>query len=150
MFLDACDRLGMMVIDESFDMWLKQKNPDDYHLDFKDWWKKDIDSMVLRDRNHPSVIMWSIGNEIDERSDPDGVAIAKDLSSRVRELDTTRPVTMAVPFFFDARHPRPWSDTDAAYQFLDICGYNYTKDHYESDHQLHPTRVMMGTESFPS
>jgi beta-galactosidase len=148
-FLDACDRLGMMVIDESFDMWMKGKNPDDYHLDFKDWWKKDIDSMVLRDRNHPSVIMWSIGNEIPERSDPDGVQIAKDLSSRVRELDATRPITMAVPFFFDAKHPRPWSDTDAAYQFLDVCGYNYTKDHYESDHQLHPSRVMMGTESFP-
>ena len=102
-FLDACDRLGMMIIDESFDMWQKGKNPDDYHLDFKDWWKKDIDSMVLRDRNHPSVIMWSIGNEISERSDPDGVEIARNLSGRVRELDTTRPVTMAVPFFFDAK-----------------------------------------------
>ena len=148
-FLDACDRLGMMVVDEAFDMWQQAKNPDDYHLDFKDWWKSDIDSMVLRDRNHPSVIMWSIGNEISERSDPDGVQIAKDLSSRVRELDTSRPITMAVPFFFDATKPRPWSDTDAAYQYLDVCGYNYTKDHYESDHQLHPSRVMMGTESFP-
>jgi len=148
-FLDACDRLGVMVIDEAFDMWEQQKNPDDYHLDFKEWWNSDIDAMVLRDRNHPSVIMWSIGNEISERSDPDGVRIAKDLSSRVRELDTSRPVTMAVPFFFDATKPRPWSDTDAAYQFLDVCGYNYTKDHYESDHQLHPSRVMMGTESFP-
>ena len=148
-FLDACDRLGMMVVDESFDMWRQEKNPDDYHLDFNDWWKRDIDSVVLRDRNHPSVIMWSIGNEISERSDPDGVAIAKDLSTRVRELDKSRPVTMAVPFFFDPTHPRPWSDTDAAYQFLDVCGYNYTRDHYESDHRLHPTRVMMGTESFP-
>jgi beta-galactosidase len=148
-FLDACDRLGMMVIDEAFDMWEQQKNPDDYHLDFKEWWKRDLDGMLLRDRNHPSVIMWSIGNEISERSDPDGVRIAKELSSRVRELDTSRPVTMAVPFFFDATKPRPWSDTDAAYQFLDVCGYNYTKDHYESDHQLHPSRVMMGTESFP-
>jgi beta-galactosidase len=105
-FLDACDRLGVMVIDEAFDMWEQQKNPDDYHLDFKEWWKSDIDAMVLRDRNHPSVIMWSIGNEISERSDPDGVRIAKDLSSRVRELDTSRPVTMAVPFFFDATKPR--------------------------------------------
>ncbi len=148
-FLDACDRLGMMVIDEAFDMWEQPKNPDDYHLDFKDWWKRDIDAMVLRDRNHPSVIMWSIGNEISERSDPDGVRIAKDLSSRVRELDKSRPITMAVPFFFDATKPRPWSDTDAAYQFLDVCGYNYTKNHYESDHTLHPARVMMGTESFP-
>ena len=148
-FLDACDRLGMMVIDEAFDMWEQGKNPDDYHLDFKDHWKSDIDAMVLRDRNHPSVIMWSIGNEISERSDPDGVRIAKDLSSRVRDLDKSRPITMAVPFFFDATKPRPWSDTDAAYQFLDVCGYNYTKDHYESDHKLHPSRVMMGTESFP-
>ena len=148
-FLDACDRLGIMVIDEAFDMWEEQKNPDDYHLDFKEWWKSDIDAMVLRDRNHPSVIMWSIGNEISERSDPDGVQTAKDLSSRVRGLDKSRPVTMAVPFFFDATKPRPWSDTDAAYQFLDVCGYNYTKDHYESDHQLHPSRIMMGTESFP-
>jgi beta-galactosidase len=148
-FLDACDRLGMMVIDEAFDMWEKGKNPDDYHLDFKDQWKNDIDSMVLRDRNHPSVIMWSIGNEIEERADPDGVRIAKDLSTRVRDLDTTRPVTMAVPFFFDAKKPRPWTDTDAAYQFLDVCGYNYTASHYESDHARHPSRVMMGTESFP-
>ncbi len=148
-FLDACDRMGIMVIDEAFDMWEQPKNPDDYHLDFREWWQRDIDSMVLRDRNHPSVIMWSIGNEISERSDPDGVRIAKDLSSRVRELDKSRPITMAVPFFFDARKPRPWSDTDAAYQFLDVCGYNYTKDHYESDHLLHPSRVMMGTESFP-
>jgi beta-galactosidase len=148
-FLDACDRLGVMVIDEAFDMWEQPKSPDDYHLDFKEWWNRDIDAMVFRDRKHPSVIMWSIGNEISERSDPDGVRIAKDLSSRVRELDKSRPITMAVPFFFDATKPRPWSDTDAAYQFLDVCGYNYTKDHYESDHQLHPSRVMMGTESFP-
>ena len=106
-FLDACDRLGMMIIDESFDMWEQKKNPDDYHLDFKEWWKSDIDSMVLRDRNHPSVVMWSIGNEISERSDPDGVRIAKDLSSRVRELDKTRPITMAVPFFSMQRSRAP-------------------------------------------
>ena len=56
---------------------------------------------------------------------------------------------MAVPFFFDAKKPRPWTDTDAAFQFLDVCGYNYTASHYESDHQRHPSRVMMGTESFP-
>jgi beta-galactosidase len=148
-FLDACDRLGMMVIDEAFDMWEKGKNPDDYHLEFKEWWKRDIDSMVLRDRNHPSVLMWSIGNEIPERADPDGVRIAKELSDRVRELDATRPITMAVPFFFEAKSPRPWTDTDAAYQYLDVCGYNYTRTHYESDHERLPSRIMMGTESFP-
>ncbi len=148
-FLDACDRLGMLVIDEAFDMWTVQKNPDDYHLDFKEWWKRDLDAMVLRDRNHPSVIIWSIGNEIPERVEPEGVQLAKELSSRVRELDATRPITAAIPFFFDAKKPRPWSDSDPAFQYLDICGYNYEAMNYEPDHQRHPSRVMMGTESFP-
>ncbi len=76
-FLDACDRLGMLVIDEAFDMWNEQKNPNDYHLFFNDWWKKDVESMVLRDRNHPSVIMWSIGNEIPNRHKPEVVKVAK-------------------------------------------------------------------------
>ena len=77
-FLDACDRLGMMVIDEAFDCWNLGKNDDDYHLYFKDWWERDLTSMLMRDRNHPSVIFWSIGNEIDGRREPEGVAIAKE------------------------------------------------------------------------
>ena len=68
-FLDACDRLGIIVIDEAFDLWQREKNPNDYHLYFDTSWKKDIDAMVLRDRNHPSVVFWSIGNEINERAD---------------------------------------------------------------------------------
>ena len=71
-FLDACDRLGMLVMDEAFDQWERQKNGQDYHLYFNDWWKRDLDSMVLRDRNHPAVIMWSIGNEIPGRAQPRG------------------------------------------------------------------------------
>ncbi len=66
-FLDACDRLGMLVMDEAFDCWDKGKMPMDYHLYFKQWWRKDIESMIKRDRNHPSVIFWSIGNEIPDR-----------------------------------------------------------------------------------
>jgi beta-galactosidase len=67
-FLDACDRLGMVVIDEVFDCWEKgNKNPQDYHLYFKDWWQRDMEAMIIRDRNHPSVVFWSIGNEINER-----------------------------------------------------------------------------------
>ena len=62
--LDACDRLGMLVLDEAFDCWVNGKNTYDYHVVFKDWWQRDIDSMVMRDRNHPAVVMWSIGNEI--------------------------------------------------------------------------------------
>jgi beta-galactosidase len=78
-FLDACDRNGLLVIDEAFDMWERPKNPEDYHLFFREWWKKDLESMVHRDRNHPSVIMWSIGNEINERADPLGFDIRKKL-----------------------------------------------------------------------
>ena len=63
-FLDACDRLGIMVLDEAFDMWETAKNPEDYHLYFKEWWQRDLDAMVLRDRNHPSIVIWSIANEV--------------------------------------------------------------------------------------
>ena len=74
----------MLVIDEAFDCWNYGKNPYDYHLYFKDWWKKDIESMVCRDRNHPSVIMWSIGNEIPERGNAEGAATAKLLAEYIK------------------------------------------------------------------
>ncbi len=148
-FLDACDRLGLLVIDEPFDCWTIQKNPQDYHLYFKEWWQRDIDSMVLRDRNHPSIIFWSIGNEIPERADPAGVAIAKQIVDEVKQLDPTRLFTAAVPFFFERGKPRPWSDSDSAFQYLDVGGYNYQWKQYESDHARLPHRVMMGTESMP-
>ena len=78
-FLDACDRLGMLVMDEAFDQWERPKNPQDYNRFFNDWWARDIAAMVRRDRNHPSVVMWSIGNEINERADPSGLEIARRL-----------------------------------------------------------------------
>ncbi|MGO9337842.1 MAG: glycoside hydrolase family 2 TIM barrel-domain containing protein [Terracidiphilus sp.] len=153
-FLDACDRLGMMVMDEAFDMWKVQKNPNDYHLYFNDWWQRDLDAMVLRDRNHSSVILWSIGNEIPERADPEGVAIAKQLTDRIRQLDSTRPITAAVNALFEGAlkkggKQRPWSDTDAAFQYLDVSGYNYEFKRFDADHSRMPDRVMIETESFP-
>jgi beta-galactosidase len=147
-FLDACDRLGMIVIDEAFDQWERPKNPEDYHLYFDTCWKKDIDAMVLRDRNHPSVIFWSIGNEINERADSSGLIIAKKLIDRVRLSDTTRPITEAICHFWD--HPGyRWDTTVAAFALLDVGGYNYLWRQYEQDHQKYPQRIMMGTESFP-
>lgn len=148
-FLDACDRLGIAVIDEAFDQWLGQKNPQDYHLYFENWWRRDIDSMVLRDRNHPSVIFWSIGNEIPERADPRGIAIAKELVDEVRRLDPTRLITEAIPSFYEPGNHRPWIDSDPAFDCLDVGGYNYQWQQYEPDHARAPHRVMMGTESFP-
>ncbi len=149
-FLDACDRLGMMVIDEAFDCWTTAKigDDEDYHRYFHEWWERDITSMVRRDRNHPSVIFWSIGNEIDERNTPEGVAIAKQLHDAVKSIDPVRPVTMAVNGPYDHNLPE-WQANDPSFLHLDVGGYNYQWQQYELDHQRFPQRVMMGTESFP-
>jgi beta-galactosidase len=145
-FLDAADRLGMLVIDEAFDMWERPKNPQDYHRFFKDWWAHDLAAMVRRDRNHPSVVLWSIGNEVNERADPSGLEIAKRLIAGVRRDDPTRGVTNAICSFWDHKD-RAWTDTDPAFALLDVGGYNYQWKEYEKDHARAPQRVMAGTES---
>jgi beta-galactosidase len=145
-FLDAADRLGMLVIDEAFDMWERPKNPEDYHRFFRDWWSQDLAAMVRRDRNHPSVVLWSIGNEVNERADPSGLEIARQLIAGVRGEDPTRPVTNAICAFWDHKG-RPWTDTDPAFALLDVGGYNYQWKEYETDHARAPRRVMAGTES---
>ncbi len=146
-FLDVCDRLGMVVIDEAFDCWNLGKNEDDYHVSFEDWWERDLNSMLLRDRNHPSIVFWSIGNEIDGRRDPKGVAIAKRLRDAVKKIDTSRPVTMAVPGPYDHNRPE-WQANDPAFLHLDVGGYNYQWQQYEIDHKRFPNRIMMGTETW--
>lgn len=102
--LDCCDRLGMLVLDEAFDCWRSKKNPGDYHLYFEEFWKEDLGSMILRDRNHPSVIMYSTGNEIGERDGSgDGAKISHDMCAFVRSLDKTRPITNGIcSVFLDA------------------------------------------------
>ncbi len=145
-FLDACDELGMLVMDESFDQWQKPKNPQDYNLYFDDWWEKDLESMVLRDRNHPSVIIWSIGNEIKERADSSGLEIARNLKSKIKSMDDSRPVTQAICSFWD-NPGLTWEDTAPAFAQLDVHGYNYQWKQYEPDHEKYPERIMIGTES---
>ena len=140
-FLNACDRLGILVIDEAFDMWREQKNPQDYHLYFNDWWQKDIEGMVLRDRNHPSIFLWSIGNEIPERGKPEGAAIARQLVDYIKKLDSSRLITSAVNSVT--------LDKDPYFSTLDVCGYNYAIDNYVSDHKRLPERIIISTESFP-
>src|ERR1035437_10679322 len=106
----------MLVLDEAFDCWERAKKPYDYHLYFKDWWQRDIDAMVLRDRNHPSVAIWSIGNEIPERDQPEGAQTGKMLADYVRKLDPTRPITTA------ANNPQNWLAVDNLFASLDIGG----------------------------
>jgi len=144
-FLDACDRLGLLVLDEPFDVWTKSKAKYDYAQFFKDWWQRDVDAMVLRDRNHPSIVFWGIGNEIPEAWTPEGAPIAKELAARVRSLDTTRPLTEAFP---GATYT---ASTDAVMSQLDVTGYNYNlKQNQAKDHERVPNRIMMTTESVPS
>jgi len=144
MFLASCDKLGMLVVDEAFDQWEVQKNPDDYHLVFAECWQRDLASMILRDRNHPSVILWSIGNEIPERAQPRGVEIAKNLQEYAHKLDPTRLVTSAIN---SARGGG--EQLDPAFLHLDVGGYNYMIANYEPDHVRHPDRIILGTESYP-
>ena len=146
-FLDACDRLGILVIDEAFDCWNEGKNGQDYHLYFKDWSERDIASMVRRDRNHPSVVIWSIGNEIPDQFRAE--ATAKMLREAVLSHDSTRPITQAICSDW-GNVLRNWDRlSDIAFRHLDIGGYNYLPDKYETDHARNPQRVMMATESYP-
>jgi beta-galactosidase len=142
-FLDACDELGMLVVDEAFDVWEEHKVPDDYAKHFKDNWRKDIAGMVLRDRNHPCVIMWSIGNEIPEKDSPRGVEIAKMLRDEILRLDPTRHITAGL---YKAGGP----DAEPSRRHLDVAGYNYAAEAYEADHAAHPDLVIMGTEQYAS
>lgn len=144
-FLDACDALGLLVMDEAFDCWEKGKNPADYSVYFKDWWQRDLDTMILRDRNHPSVVMWSIGNEVNEKGTPEGAVLAKTLAKRVRELDPTRLVTCGWNFPWGQAE---WTDMDPMYAVLDLAGYNYEHNRHAEDHVRVPNRVMLATESY--
>ncbi len=139
-FLDACDRLGMLVVDEAFDCWRNGKNVADYHVRFDDWWGRDLESMLLRDRNHPCVIMWSIGNEVVERGRLEGARTGRMLAEHVRSVDPTRPVTAGV----NAVHgDRPWQQLDELFATLDVCGYNYRASEYRRNRD----RVVYGSES---
>jgi beta-galactosidase len=149
--LDACDRLGMLVIDEFVDMWEKPKvSPDDYSKYIKTHWKSDLGSILMRDRNHPSVIMWSIGNEILEAPDTSALRIAGQLVSEVRRLDDTRPVTEAmVDFLAFSTGKSGWDKQAPHMALLDIVGYNYGFERYKADHEKYPDRIMFASESMP-
>ena len=168
--LDLCDTMGFLTMDEAFDEWESSKNKwvfghnqgvpsrQGYAEHFVEWGERDLRDMVLRDRNHPSIIFWSIGNEIDYPNDPYthpvlgdrykpehphsdrlGVVAGK-LAAIVRSLDTTRPVTAALA---DVTISNRTGYADV----LDVAGYNYLERHYEADHHDYPGRVIYGSEN---
>lgn len=157
-FLDACDRHGVMVMAETFDCWREGKLPQDYSLYFDNQWRSDLTTIVKSARNHPSIIMWSIGNEIPDRNSPAGVEIQWQLGNLVHEIDPTRPVTAAINDFVGrpvipsqnaARPGRAGIADQMSAVFLDVAGYNYKLLQYEPDHRDYPQRIMFGSESFP-
>ncbi len=142
-FLDACDRLGLLVLDEPFDTWKVSKLKFDYGRDFDEWWQRDISAMVLRDRNHPSIVLWGIGNEIPEAFVERGGALAEKLAAQVRSLDSSRPLTEAFPGTTSG------PNQEAVMSALDIIGYNYNlANNLAGDHKRAPSRTMITTESF--
>ena len=143
-FLDACDSIGMLVIGEVFDGWRTAKKPYDYSTLIDSCYREDIRAMVERDRNHPSIICWSIGNEVIERKDIRVITTARQLKQAVLDYDKTRPVTEAL-CAWDA----DWEIYDPHFDVLDIGGYNYMIFKHATDHQRNPKRVMWQTESFP-
>ncbi len=137
--LEVCDRLGMLVMDEAFDCWVQRKTPNDYSLLFPDWHEKDLRALVRRDRNHPCVVLWSIGNEVSEQGSPAGQRIAAELAGIVHSEDTTRPVTAAC------------NNANAGYngfqKQLDVFGYNYQPGSYARFRQANPDEPLFGSET---
>ena len=144
--LELTDKMGFLVMDESFDVWVRQKTPLDFHLIFPDWHEQDLRAQLRRDRNHPSVIMWSIGNEVGEQfTGESGAAVAKKLASIVHEEDPARPTTTAMN----------WSSPgDPLPATVDIIGLNYqgagvrkATGKYPVFHEKFPDKMIFGSET---
>jgi len=138
--LDLCDRMGILVMDEMFDMWKKKKTPYDFALYWDEWHEQDLRDFILRDRNHPSVFIWSIGNEILEQWDESGTRIAGELAEIVRSLDPTRPITSGL------NDPKP-SNHIIRSNVLDLIGFNYHQQDFEAFPETFPDQVFIATET---
>lgn len=143
-FLAACDRIGLLVIDEAFDGWRVAKTPHDYSKYIDQHWRDDLAALVLRDRNHPSIFAWSMGNEVIERKEIQVVTTARKLARYCRELDPTRPVTSAL-----CAWDSDWEIYDPLAEAFELVGYNYMIFKHRTDHERDPQRVMYQSESYP-
>jgi len=140
MQMDICDSLGMMVMAESFDMWLYPKCKNGYARFFEDWWKKDIENLILANRNHPSIIMWSIGNEIPEQGSAQGKEISENLQNACHNLDPTRPVTQGLD------HAEASIKSGVA-TTMDVPGFNYRVHKYQNSIGQLPQGFLLGSET---
>ncbi len=144
--LELCDRMGFIVMDEAFDMWKIKKTEYDYAVNWDEWHRRDLQDMVLRDRNHPSVVIWSIGNEVMEQydmKDSSGAVIAQELAGIVKQLDATRPITSACNNV-DPQNPVLRSGA------LDLTGLNYHHETFADFLKIHPDKPFIGTETTSS
>ena len=140
MQMDICDSLGMMVMAESFDMWIYPKCKNGYARFFKDWWEKDITNLILANRNHPSIIMWSIGNEIPEQGSAQGKELSEQLQQACHRLDPTRYVTQGLD------HAEASIESGVA-KVMDIPGFNYRVHKYQNNIEQLPQGFLLGSET---
>lgn len=144
-FLDLCDQMGFAVMDETFDTWTAKKPGGEmgYNRFFPEWWERDTRDMILRDRNHPSIVIYSVGNEIhDNLNNPEGFKKYKDQQDMIHLYDGTRPVTMAL---FRPNVSKVYSNGFA--QTMDIVGQNYRENELIAYHEAHPDAKVIGTEN---
>lgn len=145
-FMELADRMGFLVMDEAFDCWVRQKTPYDFHLIYPDWHEQDMRAQIRRDRNCPSVILWSVGNEVGEQfTGPSGAAIGKEICDIAHDEDPTRPTISAM----NAAQPK-----DALPAVLDVIGLNYqgagirgAPGKYPAFHEKFPDKVIIGSET---
>ena len=138
--MEVCDSMGMMVMAESFDMWIYPKCKNGYALNFKEWADKDIENLVLNHRNHPSIVMWSIGNEIPEQWSKEGRDISKHLQDLCHKFDPTRPVTQGMDRAEDALK-------SGFAQVMDVPGFNYRVHKYDKNIKQLPKGFLLGSET---
>lgn len=141
--MDLADEMGMLVMSEAFDMWERPKTTYDYARFFKEWAYKDVKSWVMRDRNHPSLLLWSIGNEIyDTHADGRGQEITRMLRDYVREFDPKGNAAVTI-----GSNYMPWENARKCADILKIAGYNYAERYYQKHHEEHPDWVIFGSET---
>ena len=138
--MEVCDSMGMMVMAESFDMWIYPKCKNGYALNFKEWADKDMENLVLNHRNHPSIVMWSIGNEIPEQWSEEGRDISKHLQDLCHKFDPTRPVTQGMDRAEDALK-------SGFAQVMDVPGFNYRVHKYDNNIKQLPKGFLLGSET---